>query len=169
MSGGENHQLHNASKMRDIFKYTAIALLVLSFFCIMSRIDFIVHSTLYEYGLQFSYSWALEYWVLYPGIFVIFSLTTGFMFWLGSKKTARDFKISVAIVATVILLAAGGLQDIMFFVLWAGGLPPVDVIWWWNPWRHILGTWSSTSQIVSASLALSATLILWIQTIRKRN
>jgi len=154
--------------MRDGLKYAAIALLVLSFFCIMSRIDFVVHGTLYDYGLQFSYEWALEYWVLYPAAFVIFALAAGLMFWLGSSKTPRDLKISAAITATIIILMIGGLQDVMFFVLWAGGLPPADVVWWWNPWRYILGSWSSVSQIASMLLALSATILLWTQTIRKR-
>ena len=78
--------------MKDGLKYAAIAVLILSFFCIMSRIDFIVHGTLYDYGLHFSYDWALEYWVLYPAAFVIFALAAGFMFWLGSGKTPRDLK-----------------------------------------------------------------------------
>lgn len=154
--------------MRDGLKYVAMALLIFSFFCVMSRIDFVVHSTLCDYGLQFSYEWALEYWVLYPATFVIFASAAGFMFWLGSRKTLRDLKISAAIVATVIILMIGGLQDVMFFVFWAGGLPSADVVWWWTPWRHILGSWSSVSQIASTLLALSATILLWTQTIRKR-
>jgi len=154
--------------MKDGLKYAAIAVLILSFFCIMSRIDFIVHGTLYDYGLHFSYDWALEYWVLYPAAFVIFALAAGFMFWLGSGKTPRDLKFSAAIAATVIILMIGGLQDLMFFVLWAGGLPPAEVVWWWNPWRHILGSWSSGSQIASSLLALIATALLWKQTLRER-
>lgn len=155
----------DSSKTRNALKGVAIALTVFTFFCIMSRIDYLVHSRLYKFGLQFSYEWAIEYWILYTFMYVIFSLAIGLMFWLGSDRTLRDCKISIAIVATVVLLTIGGLQDLLFFVLWAGGLPLPNVVWWWNPWQHILGTWNSISQIISASLSLFGATLLWIQTI----
>jgi hypothetical protein len=48
---------------------------------------------------------------------------------------------------TVALLSIGGLQDILFFVLWGGGLPQNSVVWWWMPWAGIFGTWNSVLQV----------------------
>ena len=127
----------------------------------MSRIDFIVHATLYDHGLRFSYDWASEYWMIYTVTFVVFSAATSLMYWLGSAKTARDLRFSLALLATVNILMIGGLQDIMFYILWYGGLPANNIVWWWVPWSHILGTWTSTTQVILASIALMTTGLLW--------
>jgi hypothetical protein len=118
----------------------------------MSKIDFIVHDTLYKYGLFFSYEWANNYWLTYNAIFISFGVILGVTYWLASNKTKRDFKFSLSLFLVVTLLAVGGLQDILFFVLWGGGLPQMSVVWWWAPWISILGTWNSGMQIVLAGL-----------------
>jgi hypothetical protein len=133
----------------------------------MSKIDFIVHETLYHHGLQFSYEWAIDYWVVYNVTFVAFSIIISLMYWLGSTKTVRDLKFSLALLATVNILMIGGLQDIMFYVFWAGGLPPNDVVWWWTPWSYLLGTWTSLTQIIFTTLTLFTTIFLWIHMIAK--
>jgi len=128
----------------------------------MSRIDFIVHGTLYRYGLRFSYEWANEYWFTYSATFIAFSGIIGLMYWLGSSKTVKDLKISVGLVVTVNILMIGGLQDVLFYVLWCGGLPANDVVWWWIPWSHFFGTWNSLMQIILTSFTFSTTAFLWI-------
>jgi len=149
--------------MSDASKGVAVAFSIFLFFCLMSRIDFIIHETLYNYGLQFSYDWAADYWVIYTATFVAFSIIISLMYWLGSNKSVGDLKFSLTLLATVNILMIGGLQDIMFFVFWAGGLPPNDVVWWWIPWSGLFGTWTSLMQIIFSALALSATIILWIR------
>ncbi|MGD6810445.1 MAG: hypothetical protein ACQCN3_12170 [Candidatus Bathyarchaeia archaeon] len=135
-----------------------IAGLILGFFTLMSRIDFIVHSTLYEYGLKFSYEWANDYWLTYNSIFYVFGIALGLIYWAASKKTLRDIKLSLAIAGTIALLTVGGLQDILYFVLWEGGLPQNSVVWWWMPWTSIVGTWNSLAQIALTTLTSTASI-----------
>jgi hypothetical protein len=148
---------------------TAISfgILVLLFFCLMSRMDYVVNSTLYDYGLRFSYEWADGYWVTYNAVFVAFALAMSCAYWLGSQKSWRDMKFSIAVLATIVLLAVGGLQDIMFFALWAGGLPPSNVVWWWTPLASVVGTWNSTIQIGFTALMVCASFCIWILVTKK--
>ena len=133
----------------------------------MSRIDSIVHGVLYHYGLQFSYEWANDYWVTYNATFIAFSIILGLMYWLGSNKTAKNLKFSFGLAVTVILLLIGGLQDIMFFVFWDGGLPPNDVIWWWAPGHYLFGTWTSLMQLAFSIATLSIITLLWVRILGK--
>jgi len=89
------------------------------------------------------------------------------MYWLGSNKTAKDLKFSFGLATTVILLLIGGLQDVMFFVFWDGGLPPNDVIWWWVPWQHLFGTWTSLMQLAFSIATLSIIVLLWARILGK--
>jgi len=134
----------------------------------MSRIDFIVHNTLYSYGLQFSYEWANNYWFTYNTIFLIFGVALGSVFWVSSNKTRKDLKLSLALIGTITLLTVGGLQDIMFFVLWGGGLPHSSVVWWWMPWAGIVGTWNSLAQIALTSVTSCAGVGLMLGALRSK-
>ncbi len=126
--------------------------LILAFYTLMSRIDFIIHNTLYKYGLQFSYEWANTYWLTYNLIFIAFGFALSITYWAASNKTKKDLKLSLALMGTITLLTIGGLQDILFFVLWNGGLPQSSVVWWWMPWTSIVGTWNSIAQIALTTL-----------------
>jgi hypothetical protein len=148
--------------MPDTLKGGAVALSIFLYFSLMSRIDFIVNSTLYDHGLQFSYAWALDYWTVYTAVFVLFSVTISLTYWLGSGKTTKDLKLALGILTTVVLLMLGGLQDVLFFILWSGGLPPNNVVWWWVPWVHILGTWTSITQMAVTTTTLVAVALLWV-------
>ncbi len=153
--------------MSSALKGIATAFSIFLFFCLMSRIDFLIHRTLYDHGLRFSYEWAVDYWAMYTATFVVFSVITSLMYWLGSEKTIKDMRFSVALLATVNILMIGGIQDVMFYVFWAGGLPANDIIWWWAPWNYVFGTWTSPLQIVLASLSISATMLLWLRVTAK--
>ncbi len=152
--------------MPNTLKGFAVAVSIFSFFCLMSRIDFIVNNILYGYGLQFSYVWANEYWTTYTCTFIAFSLAIGLVFWLSSGKTIRDLEISIGLIATVNLLMIGGLADIMFYIFWSGGLPPNGVNWWWISWSHVFGIWTSSMQIHLFIMVLSIVLVLWTRIIR---
>ena len=147
--------------MSNVLKGVLVILSLFAFFCLMSKIDFIVHGILYNYGLQFSFEWAIDYWVVYTVAFVIFSVIVSLMYWLGSEKTMKDLKLSLALLATVNILMISGLQDVMFYILLAGGLPPNDVVWWWVPWFHIVGTWTTPMQILLTLAGISVTTLLW--------
>jgi hypothetical protein len=148
-------------------KAILLAILVLLFFCLMSRMDYVVNSTLYDYGLRFSYDWAGEYWVTYNAIFVAFALAVSCAYWFGSHKTRRDMKFSIALLVTIVLFTLGGLQDVMFFVLWGGGLPPSNVVWWWVPWTNLIGTWNSAIQVGFTTLMFGASICTWILATKK--
>jgi hypothetical protein len=127
----------------------------------MARIDFVVNSTLYNYGLIFSYGWANDYWTAYNAAFVVFSVMVGFIYWFGSRKTTCDKKIVVALLVTINLLAIGGLQDVLYFTLWAGGLPPNNIVWWWSEWIAIFGTWNSWIQVTFTLTMIGISLFTW--------
>jgi len=149
--------------MRPVVKGVGIILSIFLYFCLLSRIDFIVHGDLYHYGLQFSYEWANEYWITYFTAYTYFSIVIGFIYWLASKKTRKDLKVSMGLTATVNLLQIGGLADIIFFSLWAKGLPPDNVVWWWTPWCQIFGTWTTSMQIILMALMSLAAVFMWIR------
>jgi len=149
--------------MRPIFKGVGVTLSIFLYFCLLSRIDFIVHRDLYHYGLRFSYEWANGYWITYFAAYAYFSIVIGFVYWLASNRTRNDLKISLGLIATVNLLLIGGLADIMFFSLWAGGLPPDSFMWWWLPWYQIFGVWTSSMQIALMALMSLVTVLMWIR------
>ncbi len=148
--------------MRNTSKGITIGLIIVSFFLLMSKMDFIVHRTLYNHGLVFSYEWALEYWAIYVSIFVAFSVMISSIYWLGSNKSSKDLEFSIGTFASVNLLMIGGLQDIMFFIFWADGLPLTGVTWWWSPWVYVFGTWNTTMQIALALASTCVVIVLWV-------
>ncbi len=147
-------------------KACLLGFLIFMFFVLMSRIDYVVNAMLYEYGLRFSYDWANTYWSTYAAVFVAFSGIVGLTYWLGSKRTLSELKISIALFATINLLAIGGLQDILFFLLWKGGLPANNVVWWWMPWVSISGTWNSLMQVGFTALTVSLSAVTWMLALR---
>lgn len=149
--------------MRPVLKGVGVTLSIFLYFCLLSRIDFIVHGDLYHYGLQFSYEWANEYWITYFTSYAYFSIVIGFVYWLASNRTRKDLKVSVGLIATVNLLLIGGLADIMFFSLWAGGLPPDNFMWWWVPWYQIFGVWTSSMQINLMAFISLIVASMWIK------
>jgi hypothetical protein len=159
--------LHQA--ISRLKKPLVLIILIMLFFTLMSRIDYIVHATLYQYGLQFSYDWANSYWFTYNALFVLFAVMAGVTYWLASNKTTRDLKLSLALLGTIVFLALGGLQDILYFTLWGGGLPPTSIVWWWVPWANILGTWNSQMQIGFTTIMSFVSIFTFSIAARKPN
>ena len=155
--------------MRAVLKGLGVALSILLYFCLMSRIDFIVHQDLYNYGLQFSYEWANEYWITYFASYTYFSIVIGFIYWLASNRTRNDLKVSAGLVITVNLLQIGGLADIIFFSLWAGGLPSNSIMWWWTPWYQIFGVWTSSMQTILVAFMSLIVASMWIKILSSSN
>jgi hypothetical protein len=143
-------------------------LLTVLFFVLMSKIDYIVHATLYQYGLQFSYDWANTYWLTYNLVYFAFGLTLAFAYYVGSQKAMPNKKIAIAIFGSISLLAFCGLQDLLFFVLWAGSLPPDTLVWWWSMWAPVFGTWNSQMQIALTGLGFACVTATWILTFYRK-
>lgn len=138
-----------------------LALVISLFFSLMARIDFFINATLYDYGLIFSYDWAIPYWNSYYATFVVFSFILSFIYWFGSRKADHDKKVSIALFATINLLAIGGLQDVLYFTFWAGGLPPNNVVWWWSQWIGVFRTWNSLMQVAFTVTTIGISISIW--------
>ena len=65
------------------------------------------------------------------------------------------------------MLAIAGLQDVVGYILWQGGLPSDGVVWWWTPWYQILGFWTSSSQLALTLTSVSGVIFLWIYLFQK--
>jgi len=128
----------------------------------MSGLDFVVHRVLYGYGLVFSFDWAVFYWRVFGGVFFVFGVVVGFVYWLGSGRSWRDFKVSICLVLSVCLLFLGGLVDVLWFVFWGGGLPGGDVVWWWMPWCGLFGFWNSFLQLVLLGVVFVVVVLFWV-------
>lgn len=134
----------------------------------MSKIDYIVHSTLYQFGLKFSYDWANTYWLTYSLVFCMFGLTMAFCYYMGSPKTVQNKKIAIAIFTSINVLALCGLQDLLFFVLWAGSLPQGTLVWWWSMWTYLFGTWNTQMQVSLTGLGLLVITVTWMLAVYKK-
>lgn len=108
-------------------------LLVLAFFSAMSALDSVVHGTLYEYGLTFSYSWAYPYWTCYIIVYLLFIYTLksyfAFLLWLGN------------------------FQDILTFAFWQRNLSLSP--WWWHPFYWLGVPWNLGFQVAMLLLVLT--------------
>lgn len=153
-------------RIKSFFKGIVFSLFVLLFFVFASGLDFVVNSVLYDFGLEFSFSWALQYWFFYNGILFCFGFVISLAYWFGSDKTAKNFRVALALFLSIVLLVLGGLPDVLFFVFWGGGLPDGGVEWWWIPWYGLLGFWNSYSQLVLLSVTFVVVILLWVLVFR---
>jgi hypothetical protein len=145
-----------------------LTLLVFTYFTLMAGLDFVVHHLLYDYGLRFSYTWASFYWFTFGSAIMMFGCITGFAYWFGSQKTSYDVKVGLGLSLSVCLLSLGGLEDVLWFVLWNGGLPKADVVWWWMPWCRLFGFWNSESQLGLLTIVSVVICLFWIQILNNR-
>lgn len=117
----------NADRLKSLILFFSAAL-------ILTKLDFLVNKTLYEYGLQFSYGWyqeyALQYALSYQLILLLLYL------WI------RDWKLVFVLEGFV--LSAG--QDLIFFAVWNRGFPESQ--WTWIIFHRIFGFWNTTTQIL---------------------
>jgi len=148
------------------WKGFALCFLVFLFFVVMSCLDFVIHRVLYDYGLQFSYGWVVLYWWVFGGVFLVFSVIIGFVYWLGSGKSQREFRIGFGLFLSLCLFFFGGLVDVLWFVFWDGGLPGNDVVWWWMPWASVFGFWNSTAQFSLLTVVFVVIMLFWIWILR---
>jgi hypothetical protein len=134
----------------------------------MSGLDFVVHRVLYNYGLQFSYGWASFYWLVFGSVFAVFSFAVGLVYWLASNRMPRDLRVSAGLTLSIFLLSLGGLEDVLWFVLWNGSFPDVGVIWWWMPWFGIFGFWNGVCQLILISIACLFVCVFWAWALHSR-
>lgn len=126
-------------------KRTLLAILLFAVsVLVLSRLDFLVHSTLYDYGLIFSYSWANEYWILYALAYQLVIIPLS----LWTRN------LYLFLVTEGFVLSAT--QDLIFFGLWEGWFPSGD--WTWMPQYNLFGGWTTANQF---DLCLLVNGLVW--------
>jgi hypothetical protein len=125
---------------------------------LLTRLDFLINSILYNFGLSFSEAWYQEYTVLY---FLAYQLVVFIL--LAYTKNLKLFAFFQVFLLT-------STQDLVYFGLWEGSFPSHE--WVWTVYYRIFGFWNTTSQILLSLSSLSSIMILsrvdriqvWIQT-----
>jgi len=157
-----------SARLAGFWKSLVLGFLVFLFFVFMAGLDFVVHRVLYGYGLCFSYSWAGFYWSVFGCVFVIFGCVVGFVYWFGSQKRGRDAKVGLGLFLSVCLFSLGGLEDVLWFVLWGGGLPSDNAVWWWMPWCRLFGFWNSSLQLALLGTVSVVVCAFWVWALSER-
>jgi hypothetical protein len=125
---------------------------------LLTRLDFLVNSILYNFGLSFSEAWYQEYSILY---FLAYQLVVFIL--LAYTRNLKLFALFQVFVLTCT-------QDLVYFGLWEGSFPSHE--WVWMVYYRIFGFWNTTSQILLSVSSLSSIMLLsrvdriqvWIQT-----
>jgi len=125
---------------------------------LLTRLDFLINSILYNFGLIFSEGWYQEYTVLY---FLAYQLIVFIL--LAYTRNLKLFAFFQVFVLT-------STQDLVYFGLWEGSFPTRE--WVWIVYYRIFGFWNTTSQILLSISSLSSIMILsrvdriqvWIRT-----
>lgn len=134
-------------------KKTLINLAIIAgFFLIMTRIDYVVNSTLYEYGLFFSQGWYVEWTSIYVLSYVFFSVVMG------------HFNKSLRLGLSLFFISLVSTQDIIYFLVWnSANRFPMSMWVWVYPYR-IFGYWNMATQLLlstSTILLVTAMNIVW--------
>jgi len=125
----------------------------------IAYIDFIVNRTLYDYGLKFSWSWAIPYWSALWTTFLIIAALVMTTYWIRREETLRNARTAVLLGITVILTSLN--FDLLWFAyLWR--LPAWNEVWWWYPFYWLLGLKWTTFHQVAFTVAVDSILAgLW--------
>jgi hypothetical protein len=114
---------------------------------LLTKLDHIINSTLYGYGLKFSTDWYWQYSVVY------FVLLQGVVVLLYVFARRRE----ILLLCEAFVLS--GTQDFIYFGVWNGGVFP-EGQWNWTPYYWMFGSWTTASQAaLSAGSLLLAFLI----------
>jgi len=157
-----------------------LELIILDLFA-TTFIDIVVHNILYRYGLQFSYEWADMYWFWIAILRLTIACIAAVSFYFLRDPSERDKQVSIAIFITLVSLYFGFILDSLFFVI-IGAFPPLDSIWWWNPFYRFFGIrWTTLENLIYNFIWISIDIIIWvyikyrfdilekIRSVRKRN
>lgn len=142
---------------------------------LVTCLDYIVHTWLYDYGLQFSYSWALPYWTILTLIFITLAFVSASAYNIDRKRKFIHITIPpkkrkiIAVFSTILIEYFAGFLDTIFMgiralfghgVNWTGN-------WWWSPFSWILSHWDLQRNIALNLVGLIILCIVWIWANRK--
>lgn len=134
-------------------------------FLSMTGIDFLVHFTLYHYGLRFSEGWAEPYWSVLTLSFLSISLLSSATYLMSGGGERR---IAILIFLTIFGLFQAGLVDIMWILLWAAfsfeDLYILKNVWWWSPYYRFFSIeWRVEHQILLLAVTTLLLSLAWIK------
>lgn len=128
--------------MATALKRTIISIILFSAsVLLLTRLDFLINNELYGFGLQFSQEWYSSYSVLLSltyqlGILLIVLITRSFVFLAMSEA----FVLS-------------NTPDLIYFGLWQRSFPNGN--WTWMGYYHTFGVYTTQTQIVLTTFALT--------------
>jgi len=128
--------------------------IVIVFFLIMTRIDYVVNCILYEHGLKFSQVWYCEWTSIYILAYVFFAVVLGY------------FNRSLKLGLSLLVISLISTQDIIYFLVWNTGDRFPMSMWVWMYQYKLFGYWNMATQLL---LSISTILgILGVTQIWKR-
>ena len=126
--------------------------IVVAFFLIMTRIDYVVNCILYEHGLKFSEVWHSEWTYIYILAYVFFAVVMGY------------FNKSLKLGLSLLVISLISTQDIIYFLVWNAGNRFPTSMWVWMYQYRLFGYWNIATQLlisVSMILGLLAANRVW--------
>jgi hypothetical protein len=115
---------------------------------ILTRVDYLIHSDLYNNGLQWSEDWFWNSQILY---FLMYQVVIIALF-----LYSRSYRLLMVLEGFV---CTGG-QDLVFFGLWGAAAFPTST-WTWNLLYMAFGlNWTTTFQVYLTSVVTGAMLFL---------
>lgn len=120
--------------------------IVIVFFLIMTRIDYVVNCILYEHGLKFSQVWYCEWTSIYILAYVFFAVVMGY------------FNRSLKLGLSLLVISLISTQDIIYFLVWNSGDRFPMSMWVWMYQYKLFGYWNMATQLLLCASVISGIL-----------
>jgi len=143
-----------------------------------TMMDFIANKIMFEHGLEFSWDWFLPWGIALNLTVLGSSVSNSLIYWSGRKLTKRRRITAFLIGLTSYWQIVSANEDMLWFIVFDGGLPPLSQVWWWMPqhwvvqWINSNWSWTTAHMIVwcvSLNLILiGAWLYWWLKLKRNR-
>ena len=139
-----------------------------------TMLDFIGNRVMFEHGLVFSWAWFIP-WAI--GLHITVggtSVSNAIIYWWARGQTKRSRYTAFMIGLTSYWQLISGNEDLIWFAVFDGGIPPLNKIWWWMPqdfivqWINPAWRWTTLHEliwIIVFNVILIGLWILW----KKRN
>jgi hypothetical protein len=112
--------------------------------------DYLIHGTLYNYGLNYADDWFIQSQILY---FAYYQAIIGILLYLNR---------SVVFAILTETFSFTGTQDLFYFLIWDGELPAADTQWHWSRLYHFFGSWTTSDQVLLCVVANAVAITLSI-------
>jgi len=122
--------------------------IVLGFFLIMTRIDYVVNCILYEHGLKFSEIWHSEWTMVCFSAYLFFAVIMGY------------FNKSLKLGLSLWVISLISTQDIIYFLVWNSGDRFPMYMWTWMYQYKLFGYWNMATQLILSVCMISGLLVL---------